>query len=165
MIYLQAGRQRFEYQDGKPPQVFDYKAGQVMWSGTSGMHSPEVLSDRPFNIIEIELKKPGTGQAIASSLDPVKIDPKHYHVEFENAQVRVLRVKVEAHGATPMHEHSLNRVTVFLTDQEFRVRDSKGKVETVKHKAGDTVWGTPTTHTEENLTSEPFEVVVVELKS
>jgi len=26
-------------------------------------------------------------------------------------------------------------------------------------------WGTPTTHTEENLKSEPFEVVVVELKN
>jgi len=77
----------------------------------------------------------------------------------------VLRVKIEAHGATPMHEHSLNRVTVFLTDQEFRVKDSHGKIEIVKHKAGDAVWGTPTTHAEENLSNNPFEVVAIELKS
>jgi len=29
--------------------------------------------------------------------DPVKVDSKHYTVEFENAQVRVLRIKVGPH--------------------------------------------------------------------
>ena len=165
MIYLQPGRQRFEYQDGRQPEVFDWKAGEVKWSPASGMHSPEVISNDAFNIVEIELKKSGTGKAITSNLDPVKIDSKHYKLEFENPQVRVLRVKIEAHGTAPMHEHSLNRVTVFLTDQEFRVKDSHGKVELMKHRAGDAVWGTPTTHTEENLSNNPFEVVAIELKS
>ena len=165
MIYLQPGRQRFEYQDGRQPEVFDWNAGEVKWSPASGMHSPEVISNDAFNIVEIELKKSGTGKAITSNLDPVKIDPKHYKLEFENPQVRVLRVKIEAHGTAPMHEHSLNRVTVFLTDQEFRVKDSQGKIEVMKHRAGDAVWGTPTTHTEENLSNNPFEVVAIELKS
>ncbi len=165
MIYLQPGRQRFEYQDGRQPEVFDFKAGEVKWSPISGMHSPEVISDDAFNIIEIGLKTSGTGKAITSNLDPLKVDPKHYKLEFENAQVRVLRVKIEPHGATPMHEHSVNRVTVFLTDQEFRVTDSHGKIDIVKHKAGDAVWGTPTTHAEENLSNNPFEVVAIELKS
>ncbi len=164
MIYLQPGRQRFEYQDGRQPEVFEWKAGEVKWSPAGGMHSPEVVSDEGFDIIEIELKTPGGGRTIATSLDPVKLDPKRYHVEFENAQVRVLRVTIEAHGVTPMHEHSLNRVTVFLTDQDFRATDSHGKVDLAKHKAGDIVWGTPTTHSEENLSGNPFEVVVVELK-
>jgi hypothetical protein len=164
MIYLQSGRQRFEYQDGRQPQVFEFQAGEVKWSEPDGMHSPEVISNGDFNIIEIELKTAGTGKTIASDLDPAKIDPKHYKVEFENAQVRVLRAKVEGHGVTPMHEHSLNRVTVFLTDQDFRVKDSRGKVDLVKHKAGDAIWGTPTTHTEENLSDQPFEVLAVELK-
>jgi uncharacterized RmlC-like cupin family protein len=165
MVYLQTGRQRFEYQDGRQPAVFDWKAGEVKWSPADGMHSPEVISNDPFNIIEILLKAPGTGKAIASHLDPVKLDPKHYKLEFENAQVRVIRARIEGHGITPMHQHSLNRVTVFLTDQDFRVTDSKGKVGIVKHKAGDVVWGTPTTHSEENLSDQPFEVVAVELKS
>jgi quercetin dioxygenase-like cupin family protein len=129
------------------------------------MHSPEVISNDAFNIIEIELKKPGTGKAVTGRLDPIKTDPKHYKLEFENAQVRVFRVKIEAHGTAPMHQHSLNRITVFLTDQEFRITDSHGKVETMKHKAGDAVWGTPTTHTEENLTDDPFQVVAIEVKS
>ena len=165
LIYLQPGQQRFEYQDGRPPEVFHWQTGEVKWSPADGMHSPEVISNDPFNIVEIELKKPGTGKAITSKLDPVKVDPKHYKVEFENPQVRVLRVKIEAHGTAPMHEHSLNRVTVFLTDQEFRVKDSHGKSMIMKHKAGDAVWGTPNTHTEENLSNDPFEVVAIELKS
>jgi uncharacterized RmlC-like cupin family protein len=165
LIYLQPGRQRFEYQDGRQAEVFDWKAGEVKWSPANGMHSPEVLSDGAFNIVEIELKTPGTEKAISSNLDPIKIDPKHYKLEFENAQVRVLRVKIEAHGTAPMHEHSLNRVTVFLTDQEFRVKDSHGKNEIMKHRAGEAVWGTPTTHTETNLSNHPFEVVAIELKS
>lgn len=165
MIYLQPGRQRFEYQDGRPPEVFDWKAGEVKWSPADGMHSPEVISNDAFNIIEIELKKSGTGKGIPGRLDPLMTDPKHYKLEFENAQVRVLRVKIEAHGATPMHQHSRNRTTVFLTDQEFRIKDANGKVEKMKHKAGDAVWGTPTTHTEENLSDHPFEVVMIEIKS
>lgn len=164
MIYLQPGRQRFEYQDGRSAKVIDWHAGEVDWSTPEGMHAPEVISDEAFNIIEIELKTPGTGKPIVSDLDPVKIDPKHYKVEFENPQVRVLRVKIEGHGVAPMHEHSVNRVTVFLTDQEFRVKDSHDKIDTVRHKAGDAVWGTPTTHTEENLSEKPFEVLAVELK-
>ena len=165
MIYLQSGRQRFEYQDGRPPEVFDWKAGEVKWSPADGMHSPEVIGNDPFNIIEILLKRPGTGKTIASNLDPLKVDPKHYKLEFENAQVRVLHVRIEGHGVAPMHRHSLNRVTVFLTDQDFRVTDEQGKVSIVKHKAGEVLWGTPVTHTEENLSDHPFEVVAVELKS
>jgi quercetin dioxygenase-like cupin family protein len=145
--------------------VFDWKEGEVQWSAPEGMHSAEVISDSPFNIIEIELKKSGAGKAIGGDLDPVKIDPKHYKVEFENSQVRVLRATIEAHGATPMHQHSVNRVTVFLTGQEFRVTDPQGKVDVVKHKAGDAIWGTPITHREENLSDKPFEVIAVELKS
>jgi uncharacterized RmlC-like cupin family protein len=165
MVYLQSGKQRFEYQDGRKPEVFDWKEGQVEWSPADGMHSPEVLTDTPFNIIEVELKTPAAGKTITSKLDPVKVDPKHYKVAFENDQVRVLRVKIEGHGVAPMHEHSLNRVTVYLTDQDFSAKDSHGNATTAKHKAGEALWGTPITHTETNLSDQPFEVVVVELKS
>jgi len=164
MIYLQGGRQRFEYQDGRPSEVVDFRAGEVKWSPAEGMHSAEVLSDDPFNIIEIELKTPGQiRRLITDDLDPVKIDPKHYKVEFENSQVRVLRARIEPHGVAPLHVHSVNRITVFLTDQQFRVTDGKGKTEIVTHKAGDAVWGTPTKHREENLSDEPFEVIAVEI--
>jgi hypothetical protein len=164
MVYLQPGRQRFEYQDGRQPAVFDWKAGEVKWSPPTGMHSPQVLDDHDFNIIEIELKTPGTDQPISGNLDPLRVDPGHYKLEFENPQVRVLRIKIQPHGVVPLHAYSVDRATVFLTDQNFKIKDSTGKVETVEHKAGDVVWETPTKQTEQNLSSETFEAVAVEIK-
>lgn len=163
MIYLQPGRQRFEYQDGRKPEVSNWKAGQVVWSPADGMHASQIL-DSSFNIIEVEVKTPGTDKPISGKLDPLKVDPRHYKLEFENPQVRVIRVQIEPHGMTPMHEHSTDRVTIFLTDQKFRVTDAAGKVNTVEHKAGDVAWQTPLTHTEQNLSDEPFEALAVEVK-
>ena len=163
MIYLQSGKQRFEYQDGRKPAVFDFKAGQVVWSPPTGMHLGQVM-DHDFNIIEIELKTKGSDKAMTEKLDPLKVDPRDYKLEFENPQVRVLRVTIPAHGVVPMHAHSTDRVTVFLTDENFRTKDSTGKVATVEHKAGDVAWGTPVEHSEENLSDQPYEAVTVELK-
>ena len=165
MIYLQAGHQNIDYQDGKKV-VLDWKPGEMKWSPASGMHIAEITSDNPVTIIEIELKKPGNASMMATgALDPVKVDPKSYKVELENDQVRVLRVKIGPHKVAPLHEHMLNRVVTYITDQNFRVTTPDGKAETVQHKAGEVSWGTPTRHKEENLSDKPFEVVVVELKS
>ena len=61
MIYLQAGRQDFDYEGKK--SVLNFKAGDVKWSPAGGMHIAEVTSAAPVNIIEVELKKPGTGSS------------------------------------------------------------------------------------------------------
>jgi quercetin dioxygenase-like cupin family protein len=163
MVYLQSARQRFEYQDGRKPEVFDWKAGEVKWSLADGMHAGQVL-DHDFNIIEVELKTPGTDKAITGDLDPLKVDPKHYTLEFENPQVRVLRVKLEPHGVSPMHAYSTDRVMVYLTDQQLWTKDTAGKVETVVHKAGDVAWAKPLVHAARNLSDKPFEAVIIEVK-
>jgi hypothetical protein len=163
MVYLQPGRQRFEYQDGRQPAVFDFKAGEVKWSPPTGMHAGTVL-DQDFNIIEVELKTPGTDKAVTGELDPLKVDPQQYTLEFENPQVRVLRHRIEPHGVVPTRTYSNDRVIVYLTDQNFRVKNSAGKIETVQHKAGDIAWRTPATQSEQNLSDQPFEAVIVEIK-
>jgi len=165
MIYLQAGRQTIEPQGGKPVMM-EWKPGEAKWSPAGGMHIAEITSDKPVTIVEVELKKPGSSaKTAASPLDPVKVDPKDYKVELENDQVRVVRVKIGPHKTVPLHEHMLNRVVVYRTDQNFRITTPDGKSETVQHKAGDVSWGGPTKHKEENLSDKPFEVVVVELKN
>jgi len=164
MIYLMAGTQDINYQDtGKT--VLQFKAGEAKWSPAGGMHIAEITSPNAVGIIEVELKKPGSGKiAGASPLDPVKIDPKHYKVDFENDQVRVLRVRFGPHEMAPLHEHSLNRVVVYLADQNFRITSADGTVEMQHHKRGEVSWGGPTKHKEENLNDKPMEVAVVELK-
>jgi quercetin dioxygenase-like cupin family protein len=164
MIYLQAGRQTLDYQDGKKV-LLNWKAGEVKWSPAGGMHIAELTSDKPVTIVEVELKKPvASAKAGMSPLDPVKIDSSHYRVEFENDQVRVLHVKIGGKETAPMHEHVLNRVVVFLTDQRFRVTALEGKADSVTHKAGGVSWGGPAKHKEENLSDKAFEALVVELK-
>ncbi len=95
----------------------------------------------------------------------MRVDPKHYKIEFENDQVRVLRVTIGPHESTPLHQHAVNRVVTYLTNQDFRVTSQDGKVEQTKHSAGEVSWGGPATHKEENLSDKPFEVVVTELKN
>ena len=164
MIYLQAGGQTIEYQDGKKV-LLSWKAGEVKWSQASGRHTSELTTDKPVTIVEVELKKPGGSARVGTStLDPVKVDPRHYKVEFENDQVRVLRVRIGAKESAPMHEHVLNRVVTYLTDQDFRITTAEGKVDSAMHRAGDVSWGGPAKHEEENLSDKTFEAVVVELK-
>src|SRR6202011_2397708 len=84
MIYLQPGHQNFEHEGGRK-SVLDWKAGEGKWSPAGGMHAAEITSDNPVTIVEIELKKQGAaGKYAASPLDPAKVDPKHYKVEFAN---------------------------------------------------------------------------------
>lgn len=164
MVYLDAGRQSFEWQNGKPSDI-SWKAGEVLWSPAAGLHTALITSDQPIRIIEIELKKQGGGGAPgAAALDPVRLLPKNYRVEFENDQVRVVRVKAAPRETLPLHEHAVNRVSVTLTDQDFRITAADGTVQNPKRKAGEVAWGTPVKHSEENLRDRACEIIMVELK-
>jgi hypothetical protein len=163
MIYLQPGAQTYTTQAGKTS--LKWKAGDVRWSPATGTHVSEIVSDAPVTMIEIEIKKEGDpAKKVTTALDPPKIDPKDYKVEFENSQVRVLRVHMAARHSVPLHEHQLDRVVVYLTDQNTRITPVDGTPETSQHKAGEASWGGPAKHREENLNDAPFEAVVVELK-
>ncbi len=165
MIYLQAGKQDFVSQDGKK-STLTWKAGDVRWSPAAGMHTSEIVSDQPVTIVEVEVKKPGDPNVkVTTPLDPLKVDPKDYKLEFENSKVRVIRVKFPAHRGAPMHEHQLNRVVVYLTDQDTKMTGLDGKVDEAVHKAGEYSWGGATKHQEDNQMDKPFEAIVVEFKS
>lgn len=162
MIYLQPGKQTIDYQGGKTT-VLNWKAGEPLWSPKSGMHIAEITSDNPVTIVEIELKNVGR-KVTPPALDPVKIDRKHYKVEFENDQVRVIRSTIGAKESVALHEHALDRVVVYLTDQNFKITTDDGKATMAQHKAGDVSWAGPVKHKEENLADKTFEILAVEIK-
>jgi len=165
MVYLNAGEQDIVTKDGRKTTL-KFRPGDVKWSPATGLHTSEVTSSSPVNIVEIEVKKPGDpSKSAATALDPVKVSPAIYKVEFENPQVRVMRVKFPPHTAVPEHEHALNRVVVYLTDQDSKITTPDGKMEESKHKAGQYSWGGPARHKEENVLDTPVEVIVVEFKS
>jgi quercetin dioxygenase-like cupin family protein len=162
MVYLNAGKQEV-VNEGKTSYL-QYKAGQALWSPKTTTHTAEVVSAEPVTIIEVELKKDGDPKKVpTAALDPVKVDPKHYKVEFENAQVRVVRVHFPVGEGAPLHEHVLNRVVCYVSDQKVKVT-TDGKAEVVEHKAGEASWGGAAKHSEQNVGNQAFEAVVVELK-
>jgi quercetin dioxygenase-like cupin family protein len=83
--------------------------------------------------------------------------------EIDNNWVRVLRVKQGPGEKLPMHEHPAS-VAVYLTDLHQRFTDSDGTVRELERKAGDVEYLKADRRAEENLSSEPLEAVVVELK-
>ena len=105
-----------------------------------------------------------TGAVAAYGQDAVKVDPKHYQVEFENEQVRVLRISYGPGEKSVMHEHPAN-VAVFLTDGQAQFTLPDGKSQEVPLKAGTTRWGAGEKHLPANIGDKPFELILVELKS
>jgi quercetin dioxygenase-like cupin family protein len=101
--------------------------------------------------------------AVAFSQDAVKVDPKHYKVEMENAQVRVLRVHYGPHEKSVMHSHPA-AVAVFLSDGKIRFTYADGKTEDAVGKAGQAQYTPAQAHNPENTADAPFDAVVIELK-
>ncbi len=165
MVYLDEGHIVINYEDGKTDDQ-KVKAGEVRWSQAGGKHTSENIGAGPVEIVEIELKsKPGgESKPVTAALDPPKVHPATYKILFENDQVRVLRAKLDPHMKVKQHEHTLNRVQVFLTDFSAKVTAADGTLSEIKRKAGDTAFSGPAKHEEENLLATTGEVVLVELK-
>jgi len=152
MVYLNTGITTLTRPDGKVDRL-EYKAGDVIWSPAGGLHISEQLGENPVRIIEIELKNKPQAQPHmqTSALDPLKADPKHYKLEFESEQVRVLRVHFGAGEKGVNHEHALNHIVVYLNDQR-------------KGKAGEFRMDPPETHTEENTMDHAVERIAIDIK-
>ncbi len=95
--------------------------------------------------------------------DPVKVDSSHYKVEFENDQVRAIRIHVGPHEKSPMHEHP-ESVVIFLTDGHGKFTFPDGKVEEVSWKAGEMAWFPAVKHQPENLSDQPLDIIQIEMK-
>ena len=160
-VFLSGGKVKFTLPDGSAQEV-SREAGATQWT-PAGKHLPENVGDARFEVILVELKgKPSP--AAAAALDAVTVDPKHYKVDFENEQVRVLRINYGPGEKSVMHEHPAN-VAVFLSDGMGKFTFPDGKSQDAPLKAGTTMWDAGGKHLPENVGDKPFEVIVVELKA
>ena len=99
----------------------------------------------------------------SAAQDAVKVDPAHHKVEFENDQVRVLRVTIAPGEKTPVHEHPAI-VAVFLNDSKNRVSPVGGAPNETPRKAGEVTSLPATKHVVENLGTTASQIIVVEIK-
>jgi quercetin dioxygenase-like cupin family protein len=100
---------------------------------------------------------------ISTAQDPVKVDPTHYKVETENAQVRVLRIHYGPHEKSVMHAHP-NSVVTYLTDGTIKMTTPDGKSQEMNGKMGEALFTPAGVHQPENIGDKPFDAVLVELK-
>jgi quercetin dioxygenase-like cupin family protein len=100
----------------------------------------------------------------ARAQDPALVDAKHYRVELENDQVRVLRARYGPGEKSVMHAHP-GALAVFLTDAFVKFTFPDGRSQVTSNKAGTAMWTPATVHQPENLGDQPLEVMVVELKT
>jgi quercetin dioxygenase-like cupin family protein len=103
------------------------------------------------------------GAVSAHAQDAVKVDPKHYKVELENDQVRVLRIQYGPHEKSVMHAHPAS-VAIFLTDAHAMFTTPDGKTQEQSPKAGTTIYSPAGVHLPENVGDKAFELILVELK-
>ncbi len=100
----------------------------------------------------------------ALAQDPVNVDSKHYKLEFENDQVRVLHITYGPHEKSVMHAHPAS-VAIFLTDGQGKFTLPDGTTQEIPMKAGAVQWDGGGKHLPENTGDKPFELILVELKS
>jgi quercetin dioxygenase-like cupin family protein len=86
--------------------------------------------------------------------------PAHFKIEFENESILVLRIRLDPHEKTPMHQVT-PRMVVWLTDAHLQDTFADGKTIELRRNAGATEWVPAQNHSGENLSNQPIEFVAI----
>jgi quercetin dioxygenase-like cupin family protein len=103
-----------------------------------------------------------SGAAFAQ--DPVKVDPQHYKVVFENASVRVLKIDYAPGSKSVMHQHP-DSIAIPLADSKVRFHMADGKSEDSSMASESAMYTPAGTHNPENIGTGHVDVVLVEFKA
>jgi len=95
--------------------------------------------------------------------DPLKIDARHYSLDFENERVRVIRLTLKADEAVPMHD-DVDALAVCIQECHLRFTEPGGHIQDVHMASGETRFLYGDTHSTRNLNTQPMEIVFIELK-
>jgi quercetin dioxygenase-like cupin family protein len=99
----------------------------------------------------------------ACAQDPIKVEPKHYKLDFENDKVQVVSVHYGPHEKSALHEHP-GGVVVSLTEGHLRFTDENGKTREAYAKPGEVRWYAPFKHRVENLSDKDYDAVYIGVK-
>lgn len=163
VVLLSAAHERFS-SPSKAREEFAQKAGGVTHFDRV-KRAEENLGDQPLEAVIIELKPSADphSQPWPPPLDPMKLDPAHHSVLFENSRVRVLRTVLEPHLKGPLHEHP-HYVVVYLTDLHTTMTMADGRAIDNPRRPGDVAWRDPLKHVTENIGDREAVEIQVELK-
>jgi quercetin dioxygenase-like cupin family protein len=98
----------------------------------------------------------------AFAQDLVSIAPNSVKIEYEDAQVRVVRLKINPQQILPMHERPA-RVVIPLTVNDVELTAADGTRRTINVPPGQIAWSGPTKRSVKNF-DVPVENIIVEIK-
>lgn len=176
MIYFQAGTNTIRYPDGRvAPEHF--KAGDVQWNSAMGTHTATITAAGPVDIVHVELKVPNDRiHGVLYTAPDALADPKHFKLEMDNNQVRVLRLRLGKGEKTRPYQEVLQHLVVPLTPAHLKTALlplSAARVKTVDAKSmatetawrrGEVQWQMPGIQLDENTGAAPYEAIIVEFK-
>jgi quercetin dioxygenase-like cupin family protein len=102
------------------------------------------------------------GPRPVAAQDLVRIAPEFATVEYEDARVRVVRLRIPENGFVAMHDRP-RRVVVSLTANDVRLTRADGTQSLTRTEAGTVAWSESTVRTVQNLGGR-LENIVIELK-
>jgi quercetin dioxygenase-like cupin family protein len=148
--------------DGATQQV-NRRAGDVLYQPGMPAHSEQNMSDRPLEVVVVELKPGSGGGSAPVSLDPVALDPEHHPVLIDNPRVRAIRTILEPRLKSPMHEHP-HYVVVYLTELHTTMKMADGREVDNPRRPGEVAWRDALKHETENIGAKTAVEIQIELK-
>jgi hypothetical protein len=97
-------------------------------------------------------------------LDIIKLDPKHYRIDYENEQVRIVRAELKPDEVSPLHD-DVQSVLICPVECHIRFTRADGKLQDVHLDAGETRWIYEDTRSHKNLSTKPAVLIFVEIKA
>jgi hypothetical protein len=161
-VFLTDVHQKVTGPGGKTTNL-NRKAGDVAYFD-SVKSSEENVSGKAIEEIVVEFK-PNAPKAAGwpVALDPVKLDPPHHPVPFENDKVRILRTVLDPHIKSPLHEHP-SYVVVYLTELHTTMTLGDGRQVDNPRKPGEVAWRDALKHQTENIGEKRAIEIQIELK-
>jgi len=102
-------------------------------------------ANKLVSILPLLLLAAVVGAAVPAPLDPLKVAPHIYELEFENEQVRVIRQTIRNGETQPLHAHP-DRLLVYLQTCAWLEDDGHGGERMQSFKYGEVAWADAETH-------------------
>jgi len=100
----------------------------------------------------------------ALAQDPLKVDPTHYKLLFENAAVRVLKVDYAPGAKSPMHQHP-DSIIIPMAAVKVRFTMPDGKSVDSEMASESAMYNAAGTHSPANMGTARIDGILVEFKS
>jgi hypothetical protein len=104
-----------------------------------------VTSQKLLSLVPLLLLAAVVAAAVPMPLDPIRVAPHIYELEFENERVRVIKQTIRNGETQPLHAHP-DRLLVYLQTCAWMEDDGQGGQRMQEFRYGEVAWADAETH-------------------